>query len=322
VLCYENGQTCSEIADQLGFSVATVTKNLRDRGVEIEQRTRNPNAGRTPEQQAEINARISASRKGKGTGPRGAQTRVCEECGAEYPARSRGRQYCSAACRAVAVTRAQGQAYRDAYDASPVRCPCGTPIPYEVRHSVKYCSDACRAEYMVNGKQRDPDKWITFDCARCGEETTRRKSIGNMNRFCSVYCANRFTMKKIHYAVKDQDVLFDSSWEAAFYGICRIAKIPIGRFDREQGVAWRDGGVESWYAPDFWLPSIQPWTDRQGVAVEIKGLEDDHDEARWVAFRATGRDLVVMDSYRMEHLSAHDVADVLRIAALKDNPRS
>jgi hypothetical protein len=154
----------------------------------------------------------------------------------------------------------------------------------------------------------------------CGTEFTRRKNSRNAKIYCSLACANKETKKKHHIVLRDDDVVFDSAWEAFFYGACKIAKIPIERFDRDHGVAYDPEYLDRWYAPDFWLPDVQAWVGRTGVAIEIKGVEDDRDETRWTAFRSTGVDLVVMDRYRMENLSAHSLSDILRVATMRDNP--
>jgi len=75
--------------------------------------------------------------------------------------------------------------------------------------------------------------------------------------------------------VVDDAIVLDSGYEALFWGLCTTLKIPIERFDRQYGVAWRE---DCWYAPDFWLPTL-------GTAVELKGLEDAEDELKWAAYR-------------------------------------
>lgn len=207
----------------------------------------------------------------------------------------------------------------------PPVCPCGKtvePTPGTTTRWVytkKYCSAECRREYSINGNQRDPKNWATYTCRNpdCGQTFERRKNSRNAKHYCSLACSNKMTKKKHHIVLRDDDVVLDSSWEGLFYCACKFAKVPIERFDRKYGVQW-DDNLDHWYAPDFWLPEIQAWVDRKGVAVEIKGHPDDDDPAKWAAFRADGWDLVVMDQYRMHHLSAHSVASVLRIAAGKD----
>lgn len=100
-----------------------------------------------------------------------------------------------------------------------------------------------------------------------------------------------------------------------FYWACRYADLKILRFERPTPYP------DTW--PDFWLPDIQAWTDRKGIAVEIGvwPVADD-DEDRRAIIRASGIDLVVMDDYRMQHLSVHSLPDLLRLAAGRDNPRT
>lgn len=177
---------------------------------------KNPNAGRTPEQQALINAKISASRRGKGTGPRNGEIRTCENCGELYPARSRGKRFCSNKCKA-AVTSLEYRARKEAeYRANPVQCECGKPISYERRHHAKYCSDDCRKTYGdVGGPKKDPANYVTFNCRNCDKVVTRYKNYGKgHNKYCSNACAQRHTKTRRFYAVEDFDIVFESSWEA------------------------------------------------------------------------------------------------------------
>lgn len=104
----------------------------------------------------------------------------------------------------------------------------------------------------------------------------------------------KHTKRKRHIVLRDEDdVVLDSSYEAMVWGMLRLAKIPVERFDRQHGVAWREGG---WYAPDLWLPDHE-------VAIECKGYEDPDDPARWDAYRSTGVRLVVLDRTTLRTLS-------------------
>jgi hypothetical protein len=268
-----------QIARQYGANVNAVTRQLVAAGVTFEERIGiNPNAGRTPERQAEINAKVSASRQGKGTGPRVQhEIRVCQndECGTSYEYRpgQTGAKFCSKSCQMSVQGRKTAEEAQREYAESPRRCPCGTGITYEFRHSRQFCSSECRSKHGVK-RLPDPENHATFSCLNCGTEVTRRKGLG-YHKYCSNACAVKHTKTKEHIVV-DNAVVLDSTWEALFWGLCGFRKIPVERFDRESGVAWRE---ESWYAPDFWLPHF-------GLAVEVKGVEDTDDAEKWTAFRA------------------------------------
>jgi hypothetical protein len=125
------------------------------------------------------------------------------------------------------------------------------------------------------------------------------KKLG-YHRYCSNVCAQRHTRTKQHIVVDDAIVL-DSTWEALFWGLCGLLKVPVERFDREHGVAW---GNDKWYAPDFWLPSIQ-------AAVEIKGIEDDDDPEKWNVYRHEHGSLTVVDVDSLGRLRALSRAELL-----------
>jgi hypothetical protein len=189
-------------------------------------------------------------------------------------------------------------------------CPCGAEVTDNPWQN-KYCSAECRKLY---GKKRQPDpaNHVTFvcqneKCPREGEPVTRPKGYGNGHlKFCSNDCARTHTRTRKFYAVDGFDIVFESSWEVLFWGLCTYLKVPVERYDRENGVAWREG---CWYAPDFWLPFL-------GLAVEVKGLEDEDDPARWTAFREQrGQQLVVIDRKLFDRLRAaantHDFEAIL-----------
>lgn len=287
----EEKLTQSEIARKYGIGVATVSRYLHEAGVTIEKRVRNPNAGRTPEDQAKINERISVARKGKGTGPRVShERRACEQCGEPYtylPSKT-GTRFCSRKCREASFGPARARASREAYSADPRYCPCGESIPYEYRHTRQYCNALCRNLYQAK-RQRDESNYITFDCYNCGKEVTRYRNYGNGNNmYCSNACAYRHTRTKQHIVVENSIVL-DSSWEALFWSLCSFVKLPVQRFDRQYGIAWRENG---WYAPDFWLPTLS-------IAVEIKGVTGEEDAEKWRLFRENQR-LAIMGRQEME----------------------
>lgn len=192
------------------------------------------------------------------------------------------RQFCSRYCSDawLSVNRAKKER----------SCLCGKklqPRPGEryVASERKYCDAKCRKEHGTY-REKDPENYLTFTCLGCGDAVTRLKKYSTYTKYCSNACAAKHTKAKLHIVV-DNAVVLDSGYEALLWGLCSAFKVPIERYDRTGGVEWREGG---WYAPDF-LVSCH---GRQ-VAVETKGLEDEHDQERWAAFRAqSGVPLVVL----------------------------
>lgn len=285
-------QSRGEIARHYKTSVQTVTRVLTRHGIVFEDRKRNPNEGRTPEQQAEINARVSLALTGKKRGPyKPVETRTCEECKTEfeYHAGRTGERFCSRDCRTKFLNRQNKQGALAEYEADPKKCPCGVAIPYEFRHTRQFCSPECRSERQAK-RQKDPANHATFNCLNCGKKVTRRKQLG-YHKYCSNSCARRHTRTKQHVIV-DDSVVLDSSYEVLFWGLCQVNKIPIERYDREKGVEWRPG---LWYAPDFWMPTL-------GFAVEVKGLMDEEDPERWDIYRAEVGSLVVLTEAKLRQM--------------------
>jgi hypothetical protein len=232
-------------------------------------------------------------------------TKICalSECQKPFEsrlteARSAVQRFCSRKCHMTEINRERGQEKRRAWDASPQsQCSCGEGrIPYEVRATTKYCSPECRALYGKK-KQADPENYLTFTCQGCGETVTRRKSYGKYHKYCSNTCAQRHTKLKRHIVV-DEAVVLDSTWEALFWGLCGFRKITVERFARESGVLWKADG---WYAPDFWVPSLE-------LAVEVKGIADESDPARWRKFREDRRLAVLGRDELDEAMCTQDLA--------------
>jgi hypothetical protein len=305
-------EKCSlgEIQDALGPSVQTLSRWLREEGVALEHRSRNPNLGRTPEQQAEINARVSASVRaakqlnpgGRPVGPRIVRTCRCGNTFEVVP--SSKQQNCSRSCAKSLQAERLSNNLRAAWESDERSlCACGNGrIPYEHRHVWRYCSVACR-NAIGKKRQPNPENYATFNCLNCETEVTRRKGLG-YHKYCSNACAAKHTKTKEHIVVDDAVVL-DSSWEALFWGLCGFRKVPVERFDRENGFEWKSG---AWYAPDFWLPFV-------GIAVEVKGVEDSNDVEKWAAFR-TKFPLVVLDRGEMSQmLVATDIPAMLTLLA-------
>ncbi|MCX4799569.1 hypothetical protein OG497_37580 [Streptomyces sp. NBC_01242] len=274
----EEKWSLSEIHQELGPSVQTLSRWIQSEGITLEPRPRNPNEGRSAEQQAEINARVSASRSSKGTGPRvQREVRVCPVCSEKFTASPADKkQFCGRACARSVEASEKAARFRADWEANPLLCGCGKAIPYEQRHIAKYCSHECRKTYGAK-RQKNPDNYLTFKCLGCGKEVTRLKRYSTYTKYCSNACARRHTKTKKHIVVDDAVVL-DSGYEALLWGMCSVAKVQIQRYPREDGVAWNHDG---WYAPDF----LVDWQGRQ-VAVETKGFADPEDEARWAAFRS------------------------------------
>ena len=208
-----------------------------------------------------------------------------------------GRHFCSRSCaRQVENAERSIQKQQEWYDSEKSLCACGANrIPYPVRHTTKYCSPACRGKYGKK-KQPKPENHVTFTCQNCQAEVTRPRSWGKgYFKYCSNECARRHTKTRRFYGIEGLDVVFESSWEALFWGLCGFRKLPIERYDREQGVEWQEG---AWYAPDFWLPTLD-------LAVEIKGQPDEDDDEKWTAFRTTRR-LAVIGRAEMRLLLADE----------------
>lgn len=310
-------EKCSlgEIQDVLGPSVQTLSRWLREEGVALEHRSRNPNLGRTPEQQAEINVRVSASVKaaktinpgGRPVGPR--IVRVCR-CGNSFEVVPSSRQQnCSRSCAKSLQAEQLSQRLRVEWEGdarSTCACEVGC-IPYEHRHVWRYCSIECRNKYGAK-RQPNPENHVTITCQNpsCGKEVTRYKKYGKGRlKFCSNECARTHTKTRRFYGVEEFDIVFESSWEALFWGFCSFRNVPVDRFIREHGVEWRSG---CWYAPDFWIPLL-------GIAVEVKGVEDPDDAERWAAFR-TKLPLVVLGREEMDQLCrATEVPALLSLLA-------
>ena len=290
-LYLEEQQSLGEISKALGPSIQTLSLWLRQEGIPLAARPRNPNSGRTPEEQAEISRRISESQRQRlasGGNPGGrsrAHERVQRSCAnpgceATFEVLDNSPQrFCSRSC-----ARTIGNSERWSTTRKETTCPCGEVFysPYPK----KYCSDECRAEYGQK-RQPDPANYVTFTCQTCGKEVNRRRKQG-YQKFCSNECAAKHTKTKKHYMARDTDVVLDSGWEMLFYGLCMFKKVPCDRVDRSQAIEYTPG---HWYAPDFYLPSL-------GVYVEVKGLEDEDDPVKWASWPS----LVILDRDRLDVL--------------------
>lgn len=84
--------------------------------------------------------------------------------------------------------------------------------------------------------------------------------------------------------VVEDAIVLDSPYEAFFYGLMRLWKIPCERADRALAVAV---GGNGWYCPDFYLPEL-------GIWVETKGVAGPEDPPRWAEWRGMGRRLALL----------------------------
>jgi hypothetical protein len=210
----------------------------------------------------------------------------CDYCGSDFESNRADRRFCSRDCTNT-WQREQGKGAWEQFE-----CPCGTSFNRRKSTTQKFCSRACTHLYQ-DRRPKDPANYVTFECETCGKEMTRYKSYGKgANRFCSNECAQKFTKAVQHIGVNG--VLLDSSWEAFFWGLCKLLQIPIERVDRAQAVEWKPG---CWYAPDFEIA---------GAWVEVKGLEDDDDPEKWDAWRAHRGDLMVVDYNGLDTLRQLD----------------
>lgn len=319
----EQKMSLQEISAQVGKSAGTLSAWLKSEGIELEPRPRNPNAGRSPEQQAEINARIkesivrSPARKERPGGrPREIEReeRSCPVDQTVFVVRvTDDQEFCSLSCARVG----QGKKYtarkeREWLDSSESDCACGNKIAYADRGN-QYCSTLCAKEHG-NWRKPDPTNYRTRTCLNetCGKKFTRYRTYGKGDtKYCSVACSMRHTKTRRFYAVEDFDIVFESSYEAFFWSACKIAGIPIERFDRQYGVQWDSERPDAWYAPDFWLPAQQ-------VAVEVKGVVDDDDEERWAAYRVqSGGRLIILTQVELRQAVEHMETMVQLLSAVR-----
>jgi transposase len=176
-------------------------------------------------------------------------------------------------------------------------CPCGTQTPSP---NQRYCDE--HRDLYGKKRQPNPDNHVMIvclyeECPRKGEPLSRYKGYGNgALLFCSNDCARKHTKTRKFYAVEDFDIVFESAWEAYVWAKLTFVKIPVDRFEREQGVPWREDG---WYAPDLWLPN--------SLAIEVKGQPDEEDREKWTKYRAERGPLVVLGPEQMRHF--HEISE-------------
>ena len=185
------------------------------------------------------------------------------------------------------------EAYSDE-DKPNVFCPCGKKTGSPDR---KYCSKSCRSEYWTP-RAKDPAKQITFNCATCGKENTRRRSYGSTisgKRFCDNKCATKHTKTVRNYVIRESDMVLDSTWEMLFAGLCGYFKIECARVDRSLVTTSAEGRH---YAPDF-LVDDHLW-------VEVKGYDANGQASARQGWVDQNGPLVVVD---------RELLDLLRLAA-------
>ena len=235
----------------------------------------------------------------------------CPQCDTDFEVPDkvnyRDRVYCSKNCSNAGTAKKRADAIRAAKRYQAPICPCGNEVPpplgqtYIYASQKKYCSPECR---MLYGKirQADPSKQVTFNCQTCGVETTRPRTWGSRAfKFCSNACAAKHTKKKVHYVLRDSDVVLDSSWEGLVYCLMRFRKEQIERVERETAIEWAPGHL---YAPDFYLPHY-------GIWVEVKGLADEEDLVKWTAWRNQRGILIVLGEMEIDLLLGADSIDDL-----------
>ncbi len=303
-----------EISHALGPSIQTLSRWLREEGIELAARPRDPNAGRSPAAQAEINRRIADSQRarieaGGHHGGRsrtiGRESRECANpaCSAtfEVPVTS-SQQFCGMTCaRSISNKRRWEGKRREAI------CSCGQ-IFYSP-HTKKYCSAECRAKYSKK-RQADPENYVTFTCLNCGEEITRYKKYSPSQKYCSNECSAKHNRTRKFYAVEDLEIIFESSYECLFWALCMFWKVPVQRADRALAIPVNGDG---WYCPDFRV--VIPHLDLD-IWVEVKGFEDDDDRSRYSAWRTAGHKLAVADRDLLDSLRDAD-RDSQFVARLK-----
>lgn len=291
-LYYDERWSLSRISRELGPAVGTLSRWMTSWGWDLQVRTGNPNGGRTPEQQEEINKKVSAAKMGVKLGarvPREIRTCKIDECDNTFEVKKTSpKQYCSTKCSAVKNIGNRKNNIRDEYDRDPKRCPCGEAIPYEKRHSRQYCSGDHRIQYGKPSAVKNPEKWGIYTCQneKCGKTFEQRKRSGGYHKYCSNTCAQRHTKVKKHFVVDELTVL-DSPYESLFWGMCSVYKIHVERYDRHNGVEWNGEGT--WYAPDFKVTRHS-----RDIAIELKGFEEYDDEIKWTVFREHVMPLVIL----------------------------
>jgi hypothetical protein len=178
-----------------------------------------------------------------------------------------------------------------------------------------YHSHECRRAASVR-RQRDESKWTTSKCGWCGIEFEHRAS--SHRQFHNQACARRGL--KVHQNIKTIDdqtehvIVLQSSYEALFWGLAKISKVRIERFDERFLIPWDKSNDLSNYDPDFWLPQYE-------VAVETKGVPRANMHAQWAAYRATGRLLVVLFKEDLRKLSGENFSESIQSLIAQERNR-
>lgn len=224
--------------------------------------------------------------------------KICFKCKDDFVVpdnkANRNRLYCSKTCSNVATAEKRAESTRALGKYQAPVCPCGKEVQpppgqeYVYATQKKHCSPECRNKYSIK-RQKDPTKWMTFNCLNCDKVVEARKNL-NYHKYCSNTCAAKHTKVKKHFAVTDFEIVFDSGYEVLFWGILNFLKIPIERFDRKDSIEF-DGKI---YGPDFYLPTLD-------LYIEVKGLEDQDDRDRYEAWRVDHK-LLVIDHTALEDI--------------------
>jgi hypothetical protein len=310
-LYLEEKLSLGEISQAIPISVQTMSRWLTEDGVQLEARPRNPNAGRTAEQQAEINEKIKATYQAKaeaGIKQRGRartiprETRQCPVCPNtfEVPENS-PKQFCSMHCARFDQARRVQEETRKAWEASEKSlCACGEGrIPYEHRDTWKYCSPECRETY--GGKrQANPENWVVAVCenASCPRDEgafTYPRSQGH-RKYCSDLCSQAARRRNTGTDTNGDDT--DSAYETLFSGLCGVAKLPAERVSGDEQIPVGNRGS---YAPDFKV-TFQDKT----LWVETKAARwvKPDSPAKWAAWRTEKGRLCVLMKEDLDQLYA------------------
>lgn len=212
--------------------------------------------------------------------------KLCLECSQKFIPHKTTQKYCSVKCKNTAVAKVRKTR-------SAPLCSCGKTCP-DVHTSTgllywrKYCSSECRKKYH-QGRGRKEDTWLTKICETC-EISFEYPHTQKNRRFCSNECAKRGYLKtRIGVNEDNYAVVLDSSWESVFWGLTRMLKIPIRRYDSSA----YNTSVGN-YRPDFIV--------NDSITVDVKGYED----WRVTQYKKELTDVVFIDKSRLDILRKVD----------------
>lgn len=291
------------IKEKTGISVQTLSRWLKKAGVEIDPK-RGLSTPRGPLSE-EHRAAVSEAKVGVPIAKRAGwrnEVRTCPRCGTEFTPTAPKQQSCSDECRLANL------ADRNRASIKIRHCPCGTQLPPFTETHSAYCSPECREMYAnKGGRKRQDEKWVVKVCETCGKEFQFRSTSRNLGRFCSNVCAHRRPIER--HPTPDGAIL-DSWWEHLVYSALKVAKISVERVDRSVHGVEFDG---RFYAPDLFLPE-------QNIYIEVKGIVTPEQEAKWAAFRSSGRDLMVIGPDQIGWVSPEAMGLVVKARTCFESP--